>query len=85
MLSMCILLTVALPFCVCLASDIPLVLIIHSYEKDHICGQPQANGVVEALKNAGLYPGKVAVKEFYMDTQKDLHIPEAVEERGRLH
>ncbi len=62
----------------------PLVLIVHSYEKDHVCGQPQADGVVEALTEAGLYPDKVAVKEFYMDTKKTYTTPEAVAERGQL-
>ncbi len=62
----------------------PLVLIVHSYEKDHVCGQPQADGVIEALTESGLYPGRVNVKEFYMDTKKTYTTPKAVAERGRL-
>ncbi len=72
-----------LPADLCLSADVPLVLIVHSYERNHVCGQPQADGVVEALKNAGLYPKKVTVKEFYMDTKKTYTSPEAVVERGR--
>lgn len=65
------------------AANNPIVLIVHSYEKNHICGQPQADGVIESLMEAGLYPDKVNIKEFYMDTKKTHTSPEAIAEQGR--
>ena len=53
-------------------------------KKNHICGQPQADGVIEALSEAGLYPNKVGVEQFFMDTKKTYTTPQAVAERGRL-
>lgn len=72
-----------LPFQVMAKSARPLVLIVHSYEKNHVCGQPQADGVIEVLKEKGLYPEKVDVEEFFMDTKKTYTSPEAVAQRGR--
>jgi hypothetical protein len=61
----------------------PLVLIVHSYEKNHVCGQPQADGVFQALMDAGLRPAQVAVKQFYMDTKRTYTTADAIRARGR--
>ncbi|MFW5837256.1 MAG: ABC transporter substrate-binding protein [Desulfovibrionaceae bacterium] len=66
------------------ASERPLVIIVHSYEKNHVCGQPQADGVIEALEQAGYGQQRVEVREFFMDTKKTHTTPEAIAERGRL-
>lgn len=29
------------------------IFIVHSYEKGHVCGEPQAEGILDALKAAG--------------------------------
>lgn len=61
-----------------------VVFIVHSYEMGDVCGQPQADGVIEALRKAGLYPGRVEVKEFYMDTRSSHTTPEDIAVRGIL-
>ncbi len=58
------------------------VLIIHSYEQGHVCGQPQHDGVIEALANAGRED--VEVSAFYMDTKRTYTKPDEIAERGRL-
>lgn len=82
----------SLMFAVCMLLLIPSwstaagksrVLIVHSYEKNHVCGRPQADGVITALTEAGLYPEQVDVSEFYMDTKRTYTTPEAIAERGR--
>ncbi len=61
------------------------IVIVHSYEKDHICGQPQHDGVLEALAAAGWTEDKnLKVESFFMDTKKTYTSPEQIEERGRL-
>jgi hypothetical protein len=61
------------------------VLIVHSYDKAHICGGPQAEGVIEALAQHGWREGQnLRVESFYMDTKKSFTTPEAIRERGRL-
>lgn len=62
----------------------PLLYIVHSYEKNHVCGQPQADGVVSSLRETGLYPGKVEVKSYYMDTKVTNATPEAIARQGEL-
>ena len=59
------------------------VLVIHSYERGHVCGQPQHDGVLEGLREAGLEPGKdVEVSAFYMDTKRRHTTPEAIRRRA---
>ena len=43
------------------AKDTYKVFILHSYELDHVCGQPQSAGVTEALNNSG-FSGKRLTK-----------------------
>lgn len=59
--------------------------IVHSYSSDDICGQPQHDGVVAALKDLGLAIGsQVKVDAFYMDTKKTYVRPEQVDDRAKL-
>lgn len=61
------------------------VLIIHSYEKGHVCGQPQEDGIVEAFKESDLEIGKdVEFHYFYMDTKKTYTTPAEIKQRGEL-
>ena len=61
------------------------VFIVHSYEKGHVCGQPQADGVVDAFSESDLQIGKdVEFDYFYMDTKKTYTTPSEIEKRGRL-
>lgn len=61
------------------------VLIIQSYEKGHICGQPQEDGIIEAFQESDLEPGKdVEFYHFYMDTKKTYTTPAEIKQRGGL-
>lgn len=47
------------------------VFILHSYEKDHVCGQPQHDGVIESLSRSGFQVGdNLEVQTYYMDTKR---------------
>jgi len=76
----------ALLFCDVAFGNTPKkVFIIHSYEKGHICGQPQEDGIIEAFKESGLEPGRdVEFHYFYMDTKKTYTTPAEIEQRGKL-
>jgi hypothetical protein len=66
------------------AGQKPLVFIVHSYGQGDVCGQPQADGVLESLEEAGLYPEQVEVTEFFMDTKRSHVTAEAIAAQGRL-
>ena len=76
----------ALLFCNAAFGDTPKrVLIIQSYEKGHICGQPQEDGIIEAFQESDLEIGKdVEFHHFYMDTKKTYTTPAEIKQRGRL-
>jgi hypothetical protein len=76
----------ALLFCNAAFGDTPkTVLIIQSYEKGHICGQPQEDGIIKAFQESDLKPGKdVEFHYFYMDTKKTYTAPAEIEQRGKL-
>lgn len=57
------------------------VFILHSYEKDHSCGQPQADGVIVALKHAGFDDKNIDIQSFYMNTKRR---PELIEQQARI-
>ena len=59
------------------------VMIVHSYERDHICGAPQADGIVSALKEAGWTNGEnLQLQSYYMDTKKTHTTPQAIREQA---
>ena len=60
------------------------VFILHSYEAGHVCGQPQADGVLTALDTEGFTPGKtLTVAHWFMDTKRTHVTPEAVAARAK--
>ncbi len=67
------------------AAQIKKVFIVHSYENGHICGQPQHDGVIDALEQGGWNVGdNVFVKSYYMDTKRKNNTPELIEEQASL-
>ena len=61
------------------------VMIVHSYERDHICGAPQADGIVAALSEAGWVIGEnLQILPYYMDTKKSHTTPEAIHEQAHI-
>ncbi|MCP3870786.1 MAG: hypothetical protein GY703_22370 [Gammaproteobacteria bacterium] len=67
------------------ATGLARVMIVHSYEHNHICGAPQAAGVIDALAEAGWVENEnLQVKSHYMDTKRTHTTPEAVREQARI-
>ncbi len=60
------------------------IFILHSYGKGDICGQPQADGALAALREAGFQGSRIAVETYYMDTKGRNNTPKLVAEQGRL-
>jgi putative tryptophan/tyrosine transport system substrate-binding protein len=57
----------------------PRVMIVHSYEKGHVCGQPQHDGIVAALKKQGFaVPGDVEIDTYFMDTKRRNNTPDLI-------
>ncbi|MFO7753116.1 MAG: ABC transporter substrate binding protein [Desulfobacteraceae bacterium] len=60
------------------------VFVVHSYEKNHVCGQPQHDGVMKALEDAGWRPGEnMDTAVHYMDTKRKNNTPELIEKQAR--
>jgi ABC-type uncharacterized transport system substrate-binding protein len=60
------------------------VYIVQSYEKGHVCGEPQAEGILEALAAGGWTTGKnLAARSYYMDTYRTNATPEAMQREGQ--
>ena len=58
------------------AAEPSRIFILHSYEEDHICGQPQHDGVIDALSRNGFHAGKdFTLGVFYMDTKRKNNTP----------
>lgn len=61
------------------------IFIVHSYEEGHVCGQPQNDGAIQALKDAGWVEGRnVSVRYFYMDTKRTFNTPELIARQAQL-
>ncbi len=54
------------------AAESPVKLfILHSYESKNVCGQPQHDGIITALREAGYHPNKnLDLDVYYMDTKR---------------
>ena len=63
------------------AQEVPLIYIVHSYEQDHVCGKPQADGVKETVQKMNT---DVRIMEFFMDTKKTYTSARAIKKRGQL-
>jgi ABC-type uncharacterized transport system substrate-binding protein len=60
------------------------IYIVQSYEKGHVCGEPQAEGILDALAAGGWTVGKnLTVKSYYMDTYRTNATPEAMGREGK--
>jgi len=59
------------------------VFIVQSYEKGHVCGEPQAEGELASLAKAGWVVGRnLTVGTYYMDTYRTNTTPEAMQREG---
>ncbi len=60
-------------------ADVKKMFILHSYEQEHVCGQPQHDGVVASLKNKGFKVGEnLSVATYYMDTKRNNNTTELI-------
>jgi len=60
------------------------VYVVHSYDKGQVCGQPQEDGLLQALAEAGFRPpATMRLERFYMQSKTRYTTAEAVAERGR--
>lgn len=61
-------------------ADVPKkIFIIHSYEQDHVCGQPQHDGAMKAMAESGLEVGNnLDLAVYYMDTKRKNNTPELI-------
>ncbi|MCD4721442.1 MAG: hypothetical protein K8S13_16510, partial [Desulfobacula sp.] len=61
------------------------VFILHSYEANHVCGQPQHDGVIEALRKAGFKEKEnLEILTFFMDTKRKNNTLELMEKQSCL-
>ncbi len=61
------------------------IFIVHSYEDGHICGQPQHDGAINALFEAGWQEGKnLQIATYHMDTKKKNNTPKLIQEQADL-
>lgn len=63
----------------------PRVFILHSYEADHVCGQPQHDGVLSALRKAGFRKEEnLVVGAYYMDTKRKNNTDDLIRQQAEL-
>jgi ABC-type uncharacterized transport system substrate-binding protein len=68
----------------CFAGASKKVLIIHSYEKAHICGQPQHDGAIKALNAAKWAVGKnLKLSVYHMDTKRKNNTPKLIKSQAK--
>lgn len=59
------------------------LFIIHSYEDGHICGQPQHDGAIDALEEAGFSLGDdLIIDTYFMDTKRKNNTPALIAEQA---
>ncbi len=63
-----------------LAAETYTLVVVHSYEEDHVCGSPQHEGIVSALRDAGIseYRENLKVVSCFMDTKRRNNTPELI-------
>src|SRR3982074_3411941 len=60
------------------------IYIVQSYEKGHVCGEPQAEGILGALAAGGWGVGRnLTMQSYYMDTYRTNAAPEAMKAEGQ--
>lgn len=68
----------------CFAGISKKVLIVHSYEKAHICGQPQHDGAIKALNEAKWIVGKnLNLSVYHMDTKRKNNTPDLIKAQAK--
>jgi hypothetical protein len=68
----------------CQCASIPKILIVHSYDRGQICGQPQEEGLLQGLAQHGYVEGNtLEVDRFYMDSKETFNRPRLLKERGQ--
>jgi ABC-type uncharacterized transport system substrate-binding protein len=61
------------------------VFVVESYEKGHICGAPQSEGMLRGLAAEGWKEGKnLTVKSYFMDTYRKNATPELMQAQGEI-
>ncbi|NDV27897.1 ABC transporter substrate-binding protein [Desulfovibrio sp. JC010] len=61
------------------------VFIVHSYTLDNICGEPQHQGVLESLTEAGFVEGEnLTVHKYAMKTKKVNNTPELIDKQAEI-
>lgn len=67
----------------CQAKSEKKILIVHSYERNHICGQPQNDGAIKALEDSGWKIGKnLDVSFYYMDTKRKNNTEKSIRQQA---
>ena len=68
-----------------LSESPPRIFILHSYESGHVCGHPQHDGVVAALRKAGFKDKEnPVIQTYYMDTKRKNNTPALIREQARI-
>jgi hypothetical protein len=61
------------------------VYIAASYEKNHICGGPQEEGVIKGLNKMGWFEGmNLKIKRYYMDSKRKNTTPELMQKEATI-
>jgi len=67
------------------AQEVKRVYIAASYEKNHICGGPQEEGIIKGLNKTGWFEGmNLRIKRYYMDTKRKNTTPKAMREEANI-
>ncbi len=68
-----------------MASDKKRLFVLHSYERDHVCGQPQHDGILASLKAVGFETGEnLLVDSYYMDTKRKNNTGELIAKQAEI-
>ncbi len=64
-------------------ATVPQILIVHSYDRGQICGQPQEDGLLQGLAEFGYVEGSTLnVHRFYMNSKECFNRPNLMKQRG---
>lgn len=67
------------------AQEVKRVYIAASYEKNHICGGPQEEGVIKGFNKTGWFEGmNLEIKRYYMDTKRKNTTPQAMKNEADI-
>ncbi len=67
------------------AAEEKKIFIVASYEKEHVCGNPQEQGAIKGLSKEGWFEGmNLKVARYYMDTKKKNITPELMKKEANV-